>query len=97
MKGTTKPAATLALFVLLMVTLAPQPALACPVCFGQNDSAMAVAINAGVLLMLGVVVAMLAAFGSFIFYLSRRARLAADHPETLDHGRPHPQEGTARC
>jgi uncharacterized protein (DUF58 family) len=94
--GGRRAVITIAVLVLL-ATLAPQPALACPVCFGQNDSAMAVAINAGVLLMLGVVVAMLAAFASFIFYLSRRARLAADHPETLDRGRPHPQEGTARC
>ena len=97
MRKQRRAAAALALFVLLAVTLAPAPAFACPVCFGQNDSAMAVAINAGVLLMLGVVVAMLAAFGSFIFYLARRARLAADHPDKLDHGRPHPQEGTARC
>ena len=97
MKGRRKAAVTVAVLALLMATLTPEPALACPVCFGQNDSALAVAMNAGVFLMLGVVAAMLAAFGSFIFYLSRRARLAADHPDTLDHGRPHPQEGTVRC
>ena len=31
-----------------LMTLVPRVALACPVCFGQNDSPLAGAINAGV-------------------------------------------------
>ena len=34
---------------------APRVALACPVCFGQNDSPMAVATNMGIFVMPGVV------------------------------------------
>jgi hypothetical protein len=64
--------------VLTAVLLAvARPALACPVCFGQSDSPLANAINLGILVMLGVVGAVLAAFASFIVHLNRRARLAA--------------------
>jgi hypothetical protein len=91
----------LAVFVLAV----PRAVLACPVCFGQNDSPMANAINAGVIVMLGFVVAVLAGFGSFIFYLSRRARLAEEPAAPTETGpgafappryaRSNPQEGTA--
>ena len=55
---------------------------ACAVCFGQSDSPMAQATNMGILVMLGVVAFMLAGFGAFIFYLSRRARIAAADAST---------------
>jgi hypothetical protein len=53
---------------------APRAALACPVCFGQNDSPLALGINYGILAMLGIIVAFWIAFGSFFIYLARRAR-----------------------
>lgn len=85
--------------VTLLVVLAPRVALACPVCFGQNDSAMAVAMNSGVLLMLGVVAAVLGAFAAFIIYLIRRANLVTDEREASvgSYTGSNPQEGTARC
>jgi hypothetical protein len=84
---------------------APRVALACPVCFGQNDSPMANAMNAGILFMLGVVAMILVGFGSFIYYLSRRASLIdvpgsstiRDQVEAAPYVRSHPQEGTAQC
>jgi hypothetical protein len=66
-----------ALFTLLILA-APRAALACPTCFGQNDSAMGNAVKMGVILMLGVVVAVLGGFAAFIVHLNRRARLVAD-------------------
>jgi hypothetical protein len=90
------------LIAALLVAL-PDAVLACPVCFGQNDSPLAVAMNNGILFMLGVVAVMLSAFATFIVYLSRRARLfATEGPEPPDAGRPdvsrsNPQEGTAQC
>ena len=82
----------------LVMVLAPRAALACPVCFGQNDSAMAVAINTGVLLMLGVVVVVLGAFASFFIYLVRRASLADEGPVGPGSAAgTRPQEGSARC
>ena len=66
---------------------APRPALACPVCFGQNDSPMAIAMNMGILAMLVVVVGVLGAFASFFIYLMRRAKLIAAQES----------EGTIQC
>lgn len=48
--------------------------IACSVCFGQSDSPMAIGMNMGIFLMLGVTVAVLAGFASFFIYLMRRAR-----------------------
>ena len=81
-----------ALFTALVVAL-PRIALACPVCFGENDSPIAQAMNSGILLMLGVVAAMLTAFASFFIYLIRRGRqVAAQEQADL-----RSQEGTAQC
>jgi hypothetical protein len=64
--------------VTALLIAAPRIALACPVCFGESDSPMAAATNAGIWLMLGVVGVMLTGFASFFIYLMRRAkRLAA--------------------
>ena len=52
---------------------APRVALACPVCFGDNDSPMAVAMNMGIFAMLIVVAGVLGAFATFFIYLIRRA------------------------
>lgn len=65
---------------------APGVALACPVCFGQNDSPLASAMNMGILVMLGVVVAVLGGFATFIVHLIRRAR-QAEQAAPLDAGR----------
>lgn len=76
----------------------PTAALACPVCFGQNDSAMAAAMNSGILLMLGVVVAVLGGFAAFMMYLARRAKIFASEPDAADsYAGSNPQEGTVRC
>ena len=56
---------------------APRTALACPVCFGQSDSPLAKGANMGVLFLLGVIVAVLVAFASFMIYLARRAKVFA--------------------
>ena len=55
----------------------PRAALACPVCFGNSDSPMAIATNLGIFAMLIVVVGVLGAFASFFIYLMRRAKIAA--------------------
>lgn len=67
------------LIVLLGV---PRVALACPVCFGQSDSPLAAAMNLGIVFMLVIVGAVLAAFASFFIYLMRRARMAARQSES---------------
>jgi len=66
---------------LLFVVGAPRAALACPVCFGQNDSPLASAMNLGIIFMLVIVAGVLTAFASFFIYLMRRARLVARQSE----------------
>ena len=61
---------------------APRVALACPVCFGETDSPLALAMNRGIWMMLGVVACMLGAFAYFFIYLMRRAKLAARQERT---------------
>ena len=56
---------------------APRVALACPVCFGNSDSPMAIATNLGIFAMLLVVAGVLGGFASFFIYLMRRARMVA--------------------
>ncbi len=87
------------LVAVLLVLAVPRAAFACPVCFGQNDSPMAVATNLGIFVMLGVTVAMLAAFASFFIYLIRRARLAAEGRVASPAPRlgGNAQQGTAQC
>jgi hypothetical protein len=82
--------------VALMLAV-PRIVLACPVCFGSSDSPMAVATNNGVLFMIGVVVAVLAAFASFFIYLIRRANRLAEQSAPADAGRLAPSEGSAQC
>jgi len=66
---------TARLAVTAVLVAVPRLALACPVCFGENDSPLATAMNLGIFAMLGVIGAVLAGFGLFIVNLNRRARL----------------------
>ena len=64
-----------ALVAMLLVAI-PRLALACPVCFGNPDSAQTKGAQAGILALLMVTVAMLASIAGFFFiYLRRRIRL----------------------
>ncbi|RPH64201.1 MAG: hypothetical protein EHM89_02240 [Acidobacteria bacterium] len=56
------------------VALAPEWALACPVCFGALDGPLADGANKAVLALLGITMSVLAAFATFFIYLVRRAR-----------------------
>jgi hypothetical protein len=68
---------------LTLLFAVPRAAFACPVCFGQNDSPLATAMNLGIIAMLVVVVGVLAGFASFFIYLMRRARMVAQQPEGI--------------
>jgi hypothetical protein len=78
----------------------PRSALACPVCFGQSDSPMANAMNLGILALLGVIVAVLGGFATFMVHLGRRERSTAHaSTATAQFVLPgtNPQEGSAQC
>jgi hypothetical protein len=61
---------------------APRAALACPVCFGDANSPLAIATNMGIIAMLVVVAGMIGAFATFFIYLNRRARRVAEQEGT---------------
>jgi Na+-transporting methylmalonyl-CoA/oxaloacetate decarboxylase gamma subunit len=52
-------------------------AQACVTCFGRSDSPLAEGMNMGILFLLGVVLAVLAALACFFVYLGRRSVAAA--------------------
>jgi hypothetical protein len=83
--------------VTFALTGVPRLAFACPVCFGNSDAPMAKATNTGIIFMMVVVAAMLAAFASFFIYLIRRASRAAVTDAPADAARLAPSEGTAQC
>jgi hypothetical protein len=82
--------------------LAPRAALACPICFGQSDSPLALGANMGIWVMLGVTGAVLSAFGGFFIHLMRKANMVNNGIESVARAespagsdRPEGAEGTA--
>ena len=67
---------------LLAVTIAllvmPREALACPVCFGAEESHMIDATKLGILVLLGITLVVQGAFVGFFVYLRNRAKRIAD-------------------
>jgi predicted transporter len=60
----------------LVILAMPRLALACPVCFGNADSAQTKAAQTGILALLAVTVAMLLSIAGFFFiYLRRRIKM----------------------
>ena len=52
--------------------------LACPVCFGAEETSMVDGAKLGVLVMLGVTIAVQGGFVGFFLYLRKRAKRMAD-------------------
>jgi hypothetical protein len=73
------------IILILLILAVPRAALACPVCFGDSNSPLAIATNMGIIAMLVVVAGVLGGFASFFIYLMRRAKRVAA------------QEGIAQC
>ena len=68
-------------FTLAWLTLAvlfgSEQLLACPVCFGAEETSMIDGTKIGILVMLGMTLAVQGAFVAFFVYLRRRARRVA--------------------
>lgn len=52
--------------------------LACPLCFGAEETSMIDGTKLGVLVMLAITLAVQGGFAGFFFYLRRRAKRLAD-------------------
>lgn len=66
------------LTVIAAVIGGPATVFACPMCFGAEETSMVDGTKLGVLVMLGIVIAVQGAFVAFFFYLRKRAKLMAD-------------------
>ena len=61
--------------VMAVALATPQLSWACPVCFGNPNSPMAIGASWGILLLLGVTAGVLSAFAGFFLYLMKRSRM----------------------
>ena len=84
-----KPLVNLALAILMaLVTLSSaQPALACSVCFGDPNSSMTQGVQAGMLVLLGVVGVVLTLLAALVIFWMRRAAHLDAQVETVDEAR----------
>ncbi len=77
----------------VIALLGSSPALACATCFGQSDSALARGMNAGILFMLAVLLAVLTGLTLFFVHLGRRASAAARTESFGPDAAPQPLTG----
>lgn len=64
--------------VAALMTLGSSPVLACPVCFGAEETSLVDATKLGILALLAITVAVQGAFLAFFLYLRRRAKDIAE-------------------
>jgi hypothetical protein len=60
------------------ITLSGSSALACPVCFGAEETSVIEGTKLGILVLLAVTVAVQGGFAGFFLYLRRRAKRNAE-------------------
>ena len=69
--------------VMAVALVTPRMSWACPMCFGDPSSQMAIGASWGILLLLGVTAGVLSAFAGFFLYLMKRSRMALGQPNEL--------------
>ncbi len=69
--------------VMAVALATPRISWACPMCFGDPSSQMAIGASWGILLLLGVTAGVLSAFAGFFLYLMKRSRMALGQPHEL--------------
>lgn len=62
----------------LVITVGSSKLLACPVCFGADETSMIDGAKLGILVMLGILFSVQGGFLGFFLYLRKRARRMAD-------------------
>ena len=68
----------LATAAVLVLTAGRSSALACPACFGAEETSIVDGAKIGVLVLLGITLVVQGAFAGFFFYLRRRAKRIAE-------------------
>ena len=69
---------TLATTVALVALAGGARVLACPMCFGAEETSMIDGTKIGIFVLLGITLSVQGAFAGFFFYLRNRARRMAD-------------------
>jgi hypothetical protein len=64
--------------LVFLMTAGHATVLACPMCFGAEETTMIDGTKIGIFVLLGITIAIQGAFAGFFFYLRRRAKLMAD-------------------
>ena len=78
MKKRTRQGIRLAFTTAAVMIGGSSTALACPVCFGALETPMVDGTKLGILVLLGITLAVQGAFVGFFLYLRKRAKLIAD-------------------
>jgi len=69
----------------------PADAAACPVCFGDKNSAMTAGVRIAILALIGITGTVLGGIASFFLYVRKRSKLTLGG--TVDPPRPNGKEG----
>ena len=67
-----------ALTFVFVAILGGSPVLACPMCFGAEETSMVDGTKIGIFVLLAITLSVQGAFAGFFFYLRRRAKRIAD-------------------
>jgi predicted permease len=79
-----------ALLTALLVNLVPTELFACAVCFGDKNSQMGKAADAGVLTLLLIIMAVLVGVATFFIYIVRRTtRIEQQNPQNALSSSPN--------
>ena len=73
-----------AVLIVVAVLGAAEPAMACPVCFGESDSPMAQGMNNGILLLLGVIGSVQIGFVALFVSFRRRGKELQDRKDSFE-------------
>ena len=77
-QGRARLAVLVAFTAAFVAILGDTPVLACPVCFGAEETSMIDGAKLGVLVMLAITLAVQGGFVGFFLYLRRRAKRIAE-------------------
>ena len=69
-----------------LLVLMPSESLACPICFGDPDSPVALGANWAMFTLLGVTGGVLSGVVGFMFHLMKRSRQVLGHESELSDG-----------
>lgn len=68
--------------MIMLLALSSTNLFACAVCYGKSDAPMAHGMNAGIMVLLGVIAVVLSGVAGFFFYLAKKPALPLELPSS---------------